>query len=219
MPQLGAAQGRIVPANNRYRAGEASIRFSEEQDRLRHHSAHRRGLELSTGSGPLGRGCTVCRSTQCCLAVWSIWVESSTRLGGFRSLKKTPEASYTTKVNYRKPTSRGTTRCVGIRYSSRHIQEVYLDLLSFKATLLADCLKPIYFRQGLYRFAQHDALAQPERQRLHDGPLDKRALALHLGESQALVERERGRVAAQHLERDEGHACGIRQYGWGQGES
>ena len=100
MPQLGAAQGRIVPANNRYRAGEASIRFSEEQDRLRHHSAHRRGLELSTGSGPLGRGCTVCRSTQCCLAVWSIWVESSTRLGGFRALKKTPEAPYTTKVNY-----------------------------------------------------------------------------------------------------------------------
>ena len=37
-------------------------------------------------------------------------VESSTRLGGFRALKKTPEAPYTTKVNYRKPTSRGTTR-------------------------------------------------------------------------------------------------------------
>jgi len=76
---------------------------------------------------PTGTGMyTVCRSTQCCLAVWSIWVESSTRLGGFRALKKTPEASYTTKVNYRKPTSRGTTRCGHtVRlYSSRHIQGV-----------------------------------------------------------------------------------------------
>jgi hypothetical protein len=36
-------------------------------------------------------------------------VESSTRLGGFRALKKTPEAPYTTKVNYRDHTSRGTT--------------------------------------------------------------------------------------------------------------
>ena len=60
MRQLGAMeqQGRIVPVNNRYRAGEASIRSSEEQDRSRHHSAHRRGLELSTGT-TLGRGCTV----------------------------------------------------------------------------------------------------------------------------------------------------------------
>ena len=44
---------------------------------------------------------------------WSRWVESSTlrptRLGGFRALKKTPEAPYTIKVNYRKCTSRGTT--------------------------------------------------------------------------------------------------------------
>ena len=32
-------------------------------------------------------------------------MESSTRLGGFRALKKTPEAPYTTKVNYRKCTS------------------------------------------------------------------------------------------------------------------
>ena len=84
-------QGRIVPASNRYRAGEASIRSSEEQDRSRHHSAHRGGLELSTGTGMYG----VCRSTQCCLAVWSIWVESSTRLGGFKALKKTTEAPYT----------------------------------------------------------------------------------------------------------------------------
>ena len=106
MPQLGAAQGRIVPANNRYRAGEASIRSSEEQDRSRHHSAHRLGLELSTGTGLYG----ACRSTQCCLAVLSRWVESSTRLGGFRALKKTTEAPYTTKVNNRGSTSRGTTQ-------------------------------------------------------------------------------------------------------------
>jgi hypothetical protein len=33
--------------------------------------------------------------------VWSRWVESSTRLGGFRALKKTTEAPHTTKVNYR----------------------------------------------------------------------------------------------------------------------
>jgi hypothetical protein len=55
------------------------------------YSAHRGGLELSTGTGPYG----ACRSTQCCLAVWSRWVESSTRLRGFsvRALaKKTPEA-------------------------------------------------------------------------------------------------------------------------------
>ena len=47
------------------------------------------------------------RSTQCCLAVWSRWVESSARLGGFRALKKAPEAPYTTKVNNRETTSRG----------------------------------------------------------------------------------------------------------------
>jgi len=34
-------QGRVVPANNRYRAGEAPIRSPEEQDRSHHHSAHR----------------------------------------------------------------------------------------------------------------------------------------------------------------------------------
>jgi hypothetical protein len=48
-----------------------------------------------------------CRSTQCCLAVWSRWVESSTRLGGFRALKKITEAPYTTKVNNCGPTTRG----------------------------------------------------------------------------------------------------------------
>ena len=106
MPQLGAAgpdRPRQQSLGNR--AGEASIRSSEEQDRSRHHSAHRRGLELSTWTGLYG----VCRSTQCCLAVWSIWVESSTRIGGFRALKKTPEAPCTTKVNNRKCTSRGPT--------------------------------------------------------------------------------------------------------------
>ena len=90
-------QVRVVPANNRQRDGEASIRSPEEQDRSRHRSAHRGGLELSTGTGLYG----ACRSTQCCLAVWSRWVESITRLGGFIALKKTPEVPYTTKVNYR----------------------------------------------------------------------------------------------------------------------
>ena len=50
----------------------------------------------------LVQGCTLYRVVaQCCLAVWSRWVESSTRLGGFRALKKTLEAPYTTKVNNR----------------------------------------------------------------------------------------------------------------------
>ena len=75
-------------------------------DRATTSSAHRGGLALSTGTGLYG----ACRSTQGCLAVWSRWVESSTRLGGFRALKKTTEAPYTTKMNYRSPTSRGTTR-------------------------------------------------------------------------------------------------------------
>ena len=60
---------------------------------------------MSTGTRPYG----ACWSTLCCLAVLSIWVESSTALGGFRVLKNTSEAPYTTKVNYRDPTSRGTT--------------------------------------------------------------------------------------------------------------
>ena len=68
--------------------------------------AHRGGLRLSTGTRPYG----ACRSTLCCLAVLSICVESSTALGGFRVLKKTSEAPYTTKVNYRVRTSRGTTQ-------------------------------------------------------------------------------------------------------------
>ena len=76
MPQLIEQQGRIVPANNRYHAGEASIRSSEEQDRSRHHSAHLggRGLELSTGTGLYGRDSGAsCRSTQS--VVWLCGVD------------------------------------------------------------------------------------------------------------------------------------------------
>ena len=82
-------QVRVVSANNRQRDGEASIRSPEEQDRSRHHLAHRGGLELSTGTGLYG----ACRSTQCCLAVWSRWVESITRLGARTWLcHRTPRA-------------------------------------------------------------------------------------------------------------------------------
>jgi len=49
-------------------------------------------------------------------------VESSTRLGGFKALKKTPEAPYTTKVNYRDPTSRGTTLKGVPRWRDRFVQ-------------------------------------------------------------------------------------------------
>ena len=59
------------------------------------------GLELGTGTGPYGD----CRSTQCCVAVWSRWLESATRRVGFRALKKTLEAPYTTKVNNRERTT------------------------------------------------------------------------------------------------------------------
>ena len=63
------------------------------------------GLELGTGTGPYGD----CRSNQCCVAVWSRWLESATRRAGFRALKKALEAPYTAKVNNRVRTSRGTT--------------------------------------------------------------------------------------------------------------
>ena len=43
------------------------------------------------------------------MAVWSRWLESVTRRVGFRALKKTLEAPYTTKVNNRVHTSRGAT--------------------------------------------------------------------------------------------------------------
>jgi len=98
-------QERIAHVINSSLSGEASIRSPKERDRSRHHLAHRGGLRLSTGTRPYGD----CWSTLCCLAVWSIWVESSTALGGFRVLKKTSEAPYTTKVNYRVRTTRGTT--------------------------------------------------------------------------------------------------------------
>jgi len=104
--------------------------------RSHHHSAHRGGLELSNGTGLYG----ACRSTQCCLAVWSRWVESGTRLvGGFRALKKTPEAPYTTKVNYREHTSRarGTTLTYGftrtpvpVHARSAHFQFAFLHRTS-----------------------------------------------------------------------------------------
>jgi hypothetical protein len=63
------------PANNRYRAGEASIRSPEEQDRSHHHSAHRGGLGLSTGTGLYG----ACRSTQCCLWLCGLYGWSPVR--------------------------------------------------------------------------------------------------------------------------------------------
>jgi len=71
------------------------------------HSAHRGGLELSTGTGFTVR---VGRPS----VVWSRWVKSSTRLGGFRTLKKTTEAPHTTttelyRVSSVLHTSRGTT--------------------------------------------------------------------------------------------------------------
>ena len=81
------------------------IRPCEELDRSHLHLAHRGGPEVGTGTGPCGD----CRSTQCCVAVWSRWLESATRRVGFRALKKTLEAPYTTKVNNRVHTTRGTT--------------------------------------------------------------------------------------------------------------
>ena len=61
-----------------------------------HRGAQGWSLELGTGTGPYG----ACWSTQYCVAVLSRWAESSTRLGGFRALKNTLAAPYTTKVNY-----------------------------------------------------------------------------------------------------------------------
>ena len=98
------------PTNNRFHCSEASIRSCEELDRSHLHLAHRGGPEVGTGTGPYGD----CRSTQCCVAVWSRWLESVTRLRGFRALKKTLEAPYTTKVNNRDRTSRGTTQLYAV---------------------------------------------------------------------------------------------------------
>ena len=65
-------------------------------------------------------------------------MESSTRLGGFTALKKTPEAPYTTKVNYRAvgpavelPTQthtvRAATQTTCIRAATRACQHVPRD--------------------------------------------------------------------------------------------
>jgi hypothetical protein len=90
MPQLEAAGPERPRQQSLPCAGEASIRSSEEQDRSRHHSTHRGGAAgVEHWDGAVRW--RACRSAQCCLAVWSRWVESSTRLGGFRALKKTPE--------------------------------------------------------------------------------------------------------------------------------
>ena len=102
-----------TPTNNRSQCSEASIRSCEELDRSHLHLAHRGGPEVGTGTGPYGD----CRSTLCCMAVWSKWSESDTRRVGFRALKKTLEALYTTKVNNRDRTSRGTTPRLYIAHS------------------------------------------------------------------------------------------------------
>jgi hypothetical protein len=111
MPQLGAA-GADRPTSQQSlanRAGEASIRSSEEQDRSRHHSAHRGGLELSTHW--VGARYGACRSTHGPSVVWLCGldgVESSlvheyapSPRRVYRALKKITEAPYTTKVNNR----------------------------------------------------------------------------------------------------------------------
>ena len=55
------------PTNNRFQCSKASIRSCEELDRSHLHPAHRGGPEVGTGTGPYAG----CRSTQCCVAVWS----------------------------------------------------------------------------------------------------------------------------------------------------
>ena len=52
-------------------------------------------LGTGTGTGPYDD----CRSTQCCVAVYSRYTESVTRLGGYRALKKTLDAPYATVVH------------------------------------------------------------------------------------------------------------------------
>ena len=51
-------------------------------------------------------------------------VESITRLGGFRALKKTPEAPYTTKVNYRKHLA--STPAVELKYGFTQPVQLYV---------------------------------------------------------------------------------------------
>ena len=62
----------------------------------------------------LGRGCTVCVGRPSVVWLCGLYGRSPVLVQYaprwlYRALKKTPEAPYTTKVNYRKPTSRGTT--------------------------------------------------------------------------------------------------------------
>ena len=58
-------------------------------------------------------------------AARSPWLESSTGLGGFRVLKKTLEAPYTTKLNYRDWTRRGTTRVLSCVLSQHKAVKPY----------------------------------------------------------------------------------------------
>jgi hypothetical protein len=68
-------------------------------------------VELSTArAGDARRGAVRCVSVDPVLSGCVVYMGGvSTRLGGFRALKKTTEAPYTTKVNNRGRTSRGTT--------------------------------------------------------------------------------------------------------------
>ena len=109
---------------------------------------------MSTGTRPYGD----CWSTLCCLAVWYIWVESSTALGGFRVLKKTSEAPYTTKLNYRDRTSRGSTRevffCV---YRLRSVLVLMLNMLMFYLT--PEYTSLLIFRSPCPRFLTKSTMA------------------------------------------------------------
>ena len=80
MRQLGAAgPDRPVPTNNRYRSyWSQKLQSALQKSRIDRATTRPtgEGWRLSTGAGLYG----ACRSIQCCLAVWSREVESSTRL-------------------------------------------------------------------------------------------------------------------------------------------
>ena len=80
-------------------------------------------------------------------------MESSTRLGGFRALKKTTEAPYTTKVNYREHTSRGTTLW--------HFFALFAPLSPSPITLL-----PFFWRGTLWTRMFRQAGHTPPHQRV-----------------------------------------------------
>ena len=115
MPQLGAA--------GPYRPHQQSLPCWRSLNPL-----FRRAGSIAPPLGPPGTagvehwdGAVRCVSVDLVLSgCVSRWVESSssTRLGGFRALKKTTEAPYTTKVNNRGRTSRGTTRKYNPRIGS-----------------------------------------------------------------------------------------------------